>query len=195
MSSPAVVPHKTPKEKYLDAIVRLLGIIDEIAPNINDGVYLNMCNELKELYDFDFSELIKVREIIINNVYYQREIRRQVARKCPLTDTQKLASKDYMICECGRIIKQDYYDTHIQSITHKRVMENDEVLTNGMPKPDRLNIRMKVNKRPIELQRKIRLEAFIINHLAKVQEKMEEIEEPELEPPISEELENDYETC
>jgi RNA processing factor Prp31 len=178
MSASSVPAVKTPKDKYLDAITKLLGIIDDIAPNINDGQYLNLCNELKELYDFDFSELIKVRNIIVNNDYYRRHIRASVQRKSPLTDAQKLAHKDYMVCDCGRIIKKDYYDNHIETQTHKRIIENDEVLSNCLPQNDRTIIKLKVNKRPLELQRKYRLEAFIIKHITKVQELMEQ---PEIE--------------
>ena len=130
---PITEANKKQSVEFMEALNSMLEIIDNIAPLIGDGNYLQLCNNLKKLNENNTKESViqyieVVRERVRNNVIVRNQERRanmKVKDNRILTDAEKLKN-GWCICNrCDRLVlnlrEHNFTDVCIRTHLTKKV--------------------------------------------------------------------------
>jgi hypothetical protein len=130
---PITEANKKESVEFMEALTAMLEIIDNIAPLIGDGNYLQLCNNLKKLNENNTKETViqyieVVRERVRNNVIVRNQERRanmKVKDNRILTDAEKLKN-GWCICNrCDRLVlnlrEHNFTDVCIRTHLTKKV--------------------------------------------------------------------------
>lgn len=109
---PITEANKKESVEFMEALNSMLEIIDNIAPLIGDGNYLQLCNNLKKLNENNTKETViqyieVVRERVRNNVIVRNQERRanmKVKDNRILTDAEKLKNGWNICNRCNRLV-------------------------------------------------------------------------------------------
>mgnify|MGYP003636247875 FL=1 len=113
------------KQKAIDftnALTELLEFVDDIAPLVNDGMYLKQMDNLNTLGKNRTitQQITYLTQQVRNNEIVRNEQRRSqmpvTRQRKVLTRAEKLASGKWCLCErCDRLIGVGYYSQHRQT--------------------------------------------------------------------------------
>lgn len=154
--------HQTPKIKFQNILLQIFELIET---NVNEGVYLEVANCMKNIND-ELNNLLREGR---NNSYYRNNIRTPRNNEYKrLTEEQKSRNEKYILCSCGRFILSKTLNKHLETQVHYLGIRNKKLthlkdkecinksipILNGNAIPNISN----------EVRREILLEAFCINH-------------------------------
>lgn len=157
---------ETPKEAVNRIMIDLFDMVENMTLNqetFNEGKFLQVAELFKQM-NINIERLQKIKNELVNNVYYQHRIRNK--RVVPrLTEEQKLKHKDYGLCNCGRVVKiyntkPKWIEEHLNSQVHYQGLRNRKYA--GKHNADEL-----ANE---DIKREIVIQAFIIKHLNTIEE-------------------------
>lgn len=148
---------KKPKEQLHEIMVEMFGMIEEM--NINEGQYLQFAEMFKQM-NLNINRLNELKQVIIQNVYYQRYVRNvtTITRK-RLTEAQKAQNSNYILCSCGSYIHQDEELNHVKTTLKHRIGLRNK----------KYSVKYTNQKDPridFEINRDIILQGFCIKHYA-----------------------------
>ena len=84
----------TPKEQIHTLMCEMFEMIEGL--NINEGQYLQFADMFRNM-NLNVNRLTEIKQIIIQNTYYQNHIRRKTIRRKRLTEEQKSKSQNYTL--------------------------------------------------------------------------------------------------
>lgn len=144
-----------PKDEIMNLMVEVFAMIEDL--NIPEGKYLEFATKFKEL-NINLGRLQQVQQIIIQNVYYQRYVKKKTTiNKKRLTQAQKAKHPDYLLCSCGDYIHRDEEANHIQNtLKHRTGLRNRKYAS----KKQSADVDFEIN-------REVLLHGFAIGHICK----------------------------
>lgn len=150
---------KKPKEQIHEVMVEMFGMIEEM--NVNEGQYLQFAEMFKQM-NLNINRLHEIQQVIIQNVYYQRYIKRATTiKRKRLTEAQKAKHPDYTLCSCGCYIHNDEQLNHIKNtLKHRTGLRNKKYSAKYKNPEDPLI--------DFEINREVLLQGFCIKHSAEV---------------------------
>lgn len=149
---------KKPKEQLHELMVEMFAMIEEM--NINEGQYLQFADMFKQM-NINIGRLNEIQKVIIQNVYYQRYIKRTTTiKRKRLTEAQKAKHEDYVLCSCGCYIHKDEQLTHIQDTLKHRTGVRNKKYSSKYKNPADPQIDFEIN-------REVLLQGFCISHYSK----------------------------
>ena len=106
-------------KQFMDALNKLLGIIDDVALNMTELQYVDASDAMKELYDNRVTMIKTIRESAVV-VEHTRRVRRAQAPRSYLTKEQRVVSGRCFRCsKCDRqIVATDENDVNM--VAHKK---------------------------------------------------------------------------
>jgi hypothetical protein len=150
--------NKQPKDQLHKIMVEMFGMIEDM--NTNEGQYLQFAEMFKQM-NININRLAEMKTQLQQNYYYIHYVRPQTRittlRRKRLTEAQKAKHTDYMLCNCGRYIHKDEYETHLQTQVHYQGRRNRKYASK---KPSEVQMK-------IEINREVVLQEYIIKHLVK----------------------------
>lgn len=150
---------KKPKEQIHELMVEIFGMIEDM--NINEGQYLQFAEMFKKM-NLNINRLAEMQKIIVQNVYYQRYIKRTTTiKRKRLTEAQKAQHPSYTLCNCGCYIHNDEQLNHIKNtLKHRTGLRNKKYSVKYRNPNDPLI--------DFEINREVLLQGFCIKHFADV---------------------------
>lgn len=157
---------QTPKQELQSIMFEAFAIIEAL--DIQEGKYLELANLFRDM-NINLNRLGELRNIIIQNTYYQRQQNPNTTlRRKRLTEAEKAKHSDYALCNCGRYFKffqngqqpkrhKEHLITHLHSLVHHQGLRNRKY-----------SKRPNTTKEEIDefINREVVLQGFIINHLS-----------------------------
>jgi hypothetical protein len=146
---------KKPKEQLHELMVEMFGMIEEM--DINEGKYLEFAEMFKQM-NLNLNRITEIKNIIVENVYYQRYVKRNTTiKRKRLTEAQKAQHTDYILCGCGCYIHKDEHLNHINTtLKHRQGIRNKKYSVK-YENPDDPRIDFEIN-------REIVVQGFCIKH-------------------------------
>lgn len=150
---------KKPKEQLHELMVEMFLMIEEM--NVNEGQYLQFADMFKQM-NLNINRLTQIQQIIVQNIYYQRYVKRNTTiKRKRLTEAQKANHKSYTLCSCGSYIHTDEQLNHIQNtLKHRTGLRNRKYSSKYKNSEDPLI--------DFEINREVLLQGFCIKHSAEV---------------------------
>lgn len=150
---------KKPKEQIHELMVEIFGMIEDM--NINEGQYLQFAEMFKTM-NLNINRLAEMQQIIVQNVYYHRYIKRTTTiKRKRLTEAQKAKHELYVLCSCGSYIHKDEQLTHIKDTLKHRTGLRNKKYSSKYKNPADPQIDFEIN-------REVLLQGFCIKHFAHV---------------------------
>jgi len=142
-----------PKDEIMNLMVEVFAMIEDL--NIPEGKYLEFAEKFKEM-NINLGRLQEVKQIIVQNAYYQRYVKRKTAlKKKRLTQAQKATHPDYLLCSCGDYIHKDEESNHVlNTLKHRTGLRNRKYAS----KKQSTDIDFEIN-------REVLLHGFAIKHI------------------------------
>tara|TARA_R110000824_G_scaffold303273_1_gene491023 strand:- start:1328 stop:1834 length:507 start_codon:yes stop_codon:yes gene_type:complete len=111
---------KIKAEKFMRLINGVMELVDKVSSKIDEGEYLELCNNLRDLYKLNPRDNIGIylRDELENNDVVRENVRRsnmtiRTKKTEILTDYEKLKTGGYIRCEdCSRVVSNSYYRQH-----------------------------------------------------------------------------------
>ena len=149
---------KKPKEELHEIMIEMFGMIEGL--NVKEGQYLQFAEMFKQK-NININRLTEIQQKIIQNIYYQRYIKRNTTiKRKRLTEAQKAKHSKYVLCNCGCYIHKDEELTHIQeTLKHRQGIRNKKYSVK-YKNPDDPQIDFEIN-------REVLLQGFCITHYSK----------------------------
>ena len=148
----------TPKEELMTLMVEMFGMLEDM--NIQEGIYLQFAEMFKQM-NINVNRLAEMKTQIQQNFYYTHYVRpasrNNTLRRKRLTEAEKANRPDYLLCNCGRYIKECEHKTHLQTQVHYQGRRNRKYAFKQVSEEQ-----MKT-----EINREVVLQSFIINHLVR----------------------------
>lgn len=164
---------ETPKEAVNRIMIDLFDMVENMTLNqetFSENKFLQVAELFKQM-NINIDRLQQIKTELVNNVYYQQRIRnRRIVPR--LTEAQKLKHEDYGLCNCGRMVKvrhtkPKWIEEHLNTQVHYQGLRNRKYA--GKYNADEL-----ANE---DIKREIVIQAFIINHLNRIEDAQAEAEE------------------
>ena len=147
-----------PKQELHEIMCEVFSMIEEM--DIQEGKYLEFADMFKKM-NINVNRLAEMKQVIIQNNYYQRYIKHTTTiKRKRLTEAQKANSTDYTLCSCGCYIDNKEHLNHIKNtLKHRTGLRNKKYSAkNG--RDDGLV--------DFEINREVVLQGFCINHYSVV---------------------------
>lgn len=165
-TQPTMTSKETPKEAVNRIMIDLFDMVENMTLNqetFSENKFLQVAELFKQM-NINIDRLQRIKTELVNNVYYQREIRNRRQRG-RLTEAEKIKHKDYGLCNCGRMVKMNntkprWIREHLNSQVHYQGLRNRKYA--GKHNADEL-----ANE---DIKREIVIQAFIINHLNTIED-------------------------
>lgn len=142
---------KTAKDEMMELMVEVFGMIEAL--DIQEGKYLEFAELFKRM-NLNINRLSQMKQIIVQNVYYHRYIKRNTTLKRKrLTQAQKAVNPDYLLCDCGDYIHNDELLNHLKTLKHQTGLRNRKYSS----KKGDVDINFEIN-------REVLLQGFCIRH-------------------------------
>lgn len=152
----------TPKQRFQEILAEIFELIEG---SVNEGIYLQVGDHLKEAFNLfgNGQEVIRIVELVREarqNRFYKLFYKKPNKVRQHLTEAQKANHPSYSLCNCGRYYNNtdpDYLKEHLETAVHFQGLRNKKLAA----KKKNTNI-------DDEITREIKLTAFCINHLEKI---------------------------
>lgn len=142
---------KTAKDEMMELMVEVFEMIEAL--DIQEGKYLEFADLFKRM-NININRLSQMKQIIIQNVYYHRYIKRNnTLKRKRLTQAQKAVHPEYLLCNCGDYIHEDEQLNHFKTLKHQTGLRNRKYSS----KKGDVDINFEIN-------REVLLQGFCIKH-------------------------------
>jgi len=147
-----------PKEELHEIMCEVFSMIEEM--NIQEGKYLEFAEMFKKM-NINVNRLAEMKQVIIQNVYYQRYVKNTTTiKRKRLTEAQKAVSSHYTLCSCGCYIQNTEHLNHINNtLKHRTGLRNKKYSAKNGRDDGLIDF---------EINREVILQGFCINHYSAV---------------------------